>query len=178
MRRGFLLPAILIIITMSGFSDQTGLLSIQINKKGFFVNKTPLSETWQVSYFETHFGKADRDVAGTLIYDDDGIKLFRKYKDGTYLNEVSELQIYYGSVSSEKNLPSNFFSGSFTIDKLKVTSGLNPQAVRSALKKWQNKEAYLPHSYRYNNDKVYIYFRFNDEENQLLQISIGPNPTY
>ena len=173
MKRTFLLPCIILIIALSGFSIQSEPTTIQINKKGFFVNETAIAGAWEVNLFESQFGKADRDIAGTLIYDDDGIKLFKEYKDGKYIDEVSEFQVFYGPVPTEKNLPKNFFSGNVTVEKLNVTAGLNPQAVRSALKKWNTKDSYVNHAYRYDNGKVYIYFTFNDEENQLIQLSIG-----
>lgn len=107
-------------------------------------------------------------------FDAYGLTLFEKKIDEAASNELTEIQLYFAPAET-KTCPLNMYNGQGSVEKLRLASNLTSAGVLRKLKKYKNTESYTEHNYRLASKGIYIYFQFNDAENKLLKVSIGPD---
>lgn len=159
---------------LAGFASAQ---TVAINKKGFFIDKKNVLPGWLLSTCQSALGTGSRDREGynyTHTYDNKGVVLFESLSNKVRSGNVNEVQFHYNVPEPNEVTPKGTFTGSITVEKLKASKYTTYEDVKKALKKWTLGDSYMEHNYRYNNDKVYIYFQFNDAETELQKISVGP----
>jgi hypothetical protein len=149
-------------------------------KKGVMkINGVNVTADWSLSNFKKALGEPDRTRDGynkTHTYDKKSIVLFEKMSDKKPSGTVSEAQFYFHVAESNNVTPDGpAFSGTIKVDKLVVSRNLSATTMLAKLKKWEKTDSYIEHSYRMASKGIYIYFQFNDSEDKLVKISVGPD---
>lgn len=151
---------------------------VKIKKGKFFINGSHINSGWGLGICKTALGEPDRVRDGynkTHTYDSKSVVLFEPMKDKTPSGTVSEIQFYFYVPEPNNVTPNGQFGGSIKVDKLVVTKNLSAKTMLSKLKSWSKTDSYIEHSYRMASKGLYIYFQFNDNEDQLVKISVGPD---
>ncbi len=71
--------------------------------------------------------------------------------------------------------PKGTYSGNAYIEKVLLNANLASATLLRKLKKYERAESYSEHNYRLSYKGVYVYLLFNDTEQNLKKISIGPD---
>ena len=111
----------------------------------------------------------------TYTYDPYGIVLFEKKGNENGTGKLIEIQVHFGGVEPNNVTPTGNYTGNAMVEKLTVNAGLASQNMMASLKKYAQTESYTEHNFRMAYKGVYIYFLFNDNEQSLMKISIGPD---
>jgi hypothetical protein len=163
---------------LSSFSSSSGETSIVIKNGKFSINGVAITPNWSLSDCKKALGEPERVRDGynkTHTYDKKSIVLFEKVSNKVPSGTVSEIQAHYSVPDPNNVTPNGNFTGKITIDKLKLNSSVSAVEMKAKLKKWKVTDSYIEHSYRMASKGLYIYFQYNDNETQLLKISIGPD---
>ncbi len=121
-------------------------------------------------------GKADRVDKGdnhVHTYDSMAMMLYSTAADPGALTEI---QAHFRVLEPDELTPKGKgFSGTITIDDVAITPSLKPAELEDKLTKWRNTGCHIDHCYRFACKGVYVFFQFNEDENELTDISIGPD---
>lgn len=149
-------------------------------KKGVMkIDGVNVTADWSLSSFKKALGEPDRTRDGynkTHTYDSKNVVLFEKVVDKKPSGTVAEVQYHYHVAESNNVTPTgSTFSGTLKVDKLVVTRDLSSKTMLSKLKNWEKTDSYIEHSYRMASKGLYIYFQFNESEDKLEKVSVGPD---
>ncbi|MGG9972025.1 hypothetical protein ACQ33O_09555 [Ferruginibacter sp. SUN002] len=153
---------------------------INISKKGMFIDNVKISLDWKVSDFKKGLGKADHMKSGATwvnrvhYYEKKGIIFWEPTSDS---GKVIEMQIFYSDkqgANDSYNKTKRLFSGTITVDNLKLSTSLSATEVANALESWTIEKCYFTNGYKYSNGIVQINFVFNPDETELLWIDMLP----
>lgn len=150
--------------------------NITIGTKGAVLNKTTVSENWQVSNFITEIGAPERNREGfnkTHTYDKQGMVVFEKMINKQPTGTLSEFQMYYHVATPTEVTPTGIFSGTLTFNDLKLTKAISYEELLKHTEGWTLGKSYSLHSYRYTYPGISVFFQFNDDETELYKVSIG-----
>jgi len=156
-------------------------ISVKIAAGKFFINNTEVTKGWKQDAASVALGGNDRRRAGyntTHSYDDFGIVLFERNTDDKLPSGIlSEVQFYMAPMDTANNkvMPKGLFVGKLQIEDLKLTSAITATQLQAKLKDYVPTDSYMEHNFRLVYKGLYIYFFFNNEETQLLKISVGPD---
>ncbi len=168
----------LLFFIFTAFKSDDGL-QIVIRKGKVTINKSQVVPNWSLSGFKKVLGEPERERTGynnTHTYDKNSIVLFEPAKEKVGGGIVSEFQIHFKVTEANDVTPTgDGFQGNLSVDNLIITEVLTAEGMLSKLKKWKKTDSYMEHSYRMASKGLYIYFQFNDDENRLLKVSIGPD---
>ena len=104
-----------------------------------------------------------------------GIVLFVKAKDEIALEEMVTMEFIFLKKDISSITPQELHHGSLMIENLKIDAGLTLATLRSSLSMYEVRNAYQPHNYRLFYKGINIFFEFNEEETNLMDVSIGPD---
>ena len=153
-------------------------IAVKVTAGKFTINKVEVTTGWKQDAVSVALKGNDRRRAGfntTHSYDAFGIVLFEKNNDKLPSGILSEVQFYFGAMDSNNVKPTGLFVGKLQVEKLKITSALTPDEMKAALKDYLVTDSYMEHNFRLVYKGLYIYFLFNNEDTQLLKISVGPD---
>jgi hypothetical protein len=91
-------------------------------------------------------------------------------KPGTVL----EVQAHFRVREPDELTPKAAFRGKILAGELEITSSTKPSQLEE-IKGWKKTDCYIEHCYRYSSKGVYIFFQYNEAENELTDISVGPD---
>ncbi|UEG49532.1 hypothetical protein LK994_12900 [Ferruginibacter lapsinanis] len=154
--------------------------TISISKKGFFINKVKISESWQLSDFKKGLGEADHitDKASYVnrvhYYENKGIIFWEPVSDSGKIIEIQLFLSLSKGVNDTYNKTKKIFPGVTTVDKLKLSNSITANDIKNALKTWTQVKCYFTNGYKYSNGIVAINFIFNAEETKLLSLDMSP----
>lgn len=156
--------------------------NIKVSKGKLKINNIQLTPDWNLDQFIKALGVPSKVRDGynkTHTYHSKGLVLFEPMKDEKPSGKISEIQCYLSPAPQPNNVtPDGICIIPIKIDNLELSSTLSSSVMRAKLKKWQKTDSYIEHSYRMASKGLYIYFQFNDAEDQLIKISIGPDKNY
>ena len=179
--KNIIVAALLGIISFAGLSfiPAASGPSVVIKKGVMKIDGTNVTADWSLASFKKALGEPERSREGynkTHTYDNKSIVLFEKMSDKKPSGIVSEVQYYFHVAESNNVTPDGpAFSGKIKVDKLEVIRNLSATTMLSKLKNWEKTDSYIEHSYRMASKGLYIYFQFNDSEDKLEKISVGPD---
>ena len=140
------------------------------------LNKKEISKDWKLPVTVSVLGTAERIRDGankTHTYDNYGIVLFERKLENVPSDTVSEVQIYFSEMEKNSVTPNGFYTGDFSVEKIKLSKDFSADELKEKLKNYSQSESYMPHNYRFARNGIYIYFQFSDDEKKLQKISIG-----
>lgn len=173
-----LIALITITLGVSSFTAASEGVAVKIKKGKMAINGKVVTSDWSLTGYKSVLGEPERSREGynkTHTYDAKSIVLFEKMADKVATGTVSEAQFYYYVPEANNVTPKGQFSGTIKIDKLVVSRNLTSKVMLAKLKKWTKTDSYIEHSYRMASNGLYIYFQFNDAEDGLVKISVGPD---
>lgn len=173
-----LVAVIAITLGVSSFTAANEGVAVKIKKGKMAINGKIVTADWSLSGYKSVLGEPERSRDGynkTHTYDAKSIVLFEKMADKVATGTVSEVQFYYYVPEANNVTPKGQFSGTIKIDNLVVSRNLTSKQMLAKLKKWNKTDSYIEHSYRMASKGLYIYFQFNDAEDGLVKISVGPD---
>lgn len=176
MKRPLLLLLAVLAVMTSSFAQT---ISISVKKNKLNIAGASVNPDWTIQPVLNKLGTPSKSRDGynrTHTYDGFGIVLFEAMSDKVASGTMNEFQVYLSPPAEPNNVtPSGTFSGSVKIDKLVCTASLTSNDMLKKLKGWKKTDSYIDHSYRMAKGGLYIYFQFDDSENKLIKISIGPD---
>lgn len=152
--------------------------SVSVKKGKVSVNGVTVTPGWQLKPLLDKLGAGYRLYDGynrVYTYDAYGLAFFEKQGDnGAGSNELLEIQVFFAPI--EGNIPPKYtFAGTATVENVKLGANLAAQNLLPQLKKYKQTESYTEHNYRLAYKGVYVYFLFNDSEQGLVKVSVGPD---
>lgn len=172
----------LLLFAISGFVlSQPNPSKVSVSVKSGSLNlgkKNNLATDWQLSKATKYLGSSARKQEGfniTHTYDDMGVVLFENAPNNIGSGKVSEVQVHFSMPEQNEVMPKTGFTGKLTIEKLTLKKTTGYDVIKNKLKDYAESTSYIEHSHRLAKDGLYIYFQFNNEENELVKVSIGPD---
>jgi hypothetical protein len=156
--------------------------TVKVSSGQIKFNKVLVVPDWKFSALAASIGSDGRvrpNYNTTHTYDNQGYVLFEKndeFKVGT--DTVSEMQFYFTLPIDTANrvMPTGgVFNGKLYIEGFLIDNKITPAKMLEMLSMYQKTDAYLSHYYRMAYKGLYIYFAYNDAEDKLIKISIGPD---
>ena len=141
------------------------------------VSGVEVDKSWTLKPVLDKLGSDYRLLDGynrVYTFDTYGINIFEKKNGETGSNELSEIQLYFAP-NENKTCPQMMYRGAGSVEKVQLAGNLSSASLLRKLKKYKKTDSYMDHNYRLSSGGVYIYFLFNDAENTLLKVSIGPD---
>ncbi|MFN8243350.1 MAG: hypothetical protein U0X40_04775 [Ferruginibacter sp.] len=160
---------------------QAGLVKpvFKIQKGTLSLNGKTLKKPWQLDLLKMELGSNAAVFPGFNMvhtYNEQGIVLYEsKMADSVGNGDISEIQVYFSAVADEELGPTAYFKGTALLENMKVYPGLTLSSLRRQMKvlKYTESKSYLDNSYRFTKAGIYIYFRYDITDQQLLRISFG-----
>ena len=190
--KSFVTPVFLFfLVIQSAFSQQTAgdypkagtvktvsndKLTISLVNGKLNLNKTEISGTWKTAAFIKFFGSDGRTRDGlntTHTYDEDGVVVFEKTTDKKKTGELSELQIFISSAEKNEVTPSGLYKGSLIIENNRINADIPLDELRLKLKGYKESESYMENNYRFSKAGIYMYIQFDEDDMEILKVSIG-----
>jgi hypothetical protein len=166
--------------TMANAQTSASKLNIGVKAGKLTMNKLLLSGDWKMANAQKTLGKATKTHSGynkTHTYNNSGIVLFESLKDKVPSGNLAEFQVYFSepdTAGRSKNImPDGYFTGTFTIENLKLSKDMTFDQVQEGLPGYEKTDSYQEHNYRLANKGLYIYFLFNDTDDRLIKVSVG-----
>ena len=151
-------------------------VTITISDGTLSINGKAITPSWKRKHCEKILGKAnrvDKDNNNVDTYDSLSILL---YETGASPGALTEIQAHFRVLEPDDLTPKGSgFKGKIVIDNVEITPALKPAALEDKLEKWRNTGCHIDHCYRFANKGIYIFFQFNADENELTDVSIGPD---
>lgn len=168
-----LLPACLLVGNLS-FAQP----AVSVKGGKVAVGGTPVDAAWRLKPLLEKVGPDYRLFEGynrVYTYDRYGLVFFEKKSDDAGTDELLEIQLFFAPGETNNVSPKGTYSGQAHIEKVQLNANLASQTLLRKLKKYEQTDSYSEHNYRLSYKGVYIYLLFNDTEQNLKKISIGPD---
>lgn len=170
-------------LTWFGFAKKDSEPAFVIKKGVISINGVKISSSMPLSDFKKALGAPERVHPGyniCHIYDTKCVRVMEGSVSGQSSGTgiVKETQIFFdvAALDSSASYPTGkVFPGSIKVDKLKITADLSAEQMLKGLPKWKKTDSYTEHNYRMASNGLYIYFLYNEAEDKLIKVSIGPD---
>lgn len=166
-----ILCSVLIIAISSSFTSGSDML-FRVKDGEIWINNTMIKPAWPFKGFKAILGSQDRTQGNRVeIYDSYGILLFRHLKKK---KNITEIQVRFSNHDNDEINTNQAFPGTVLVDDFVITKNLTPNRVTTGLSsEWHKESCSLEHEIKMLYNHTYIYFKFNEEENELSMIAIG-----
>lgn len=155
--------------------NNSSKLTIVLKAGKITVNKKLITKDWTIASVVKVLDSGTRKIPGNYIkhtFDDLGLVLFERTDNKIATGELAELQVFIDATDESVYTPKEFYEGKLKVEDLNIDQNTAVEAVRAALKGYEEKVMPDDEIYRFSRDGIYILLRYN-EQKKLQKVCFG-----